>query len=82
MAAEASEEIATRFLSKVERSFEPLRHHPELGPAREQLVPGLRVTFQASYAIYYKALADAVVIVRVLHGARDLAALAERGGLA
>ena len=82
MAFEASEEIATRFLSRIERSFEPLCHHPELGPAREQLAPGMRVTFQASYAIYYKALAGSVVIVRVLHGARDVAALAERGELA
>ncbi|MGI4748232.1 MAG: type II toxin-antitoxin system RelE/ParE family toxin [Janthinobacterium lividum] len=81
LAIEASEEIATRFLSRIERSFEPLRHHPELGPAREHLEPGLRVTFHASFAIYYKGFADAVVIVRVLRGARDVAALAERGGL-
>jgi toxin ParE1/3/4 len=40
----------------------------------------LRVTFHRPYAIYYKPLSDAVVIVRVIHGARDVAALAERGG--
>jgi toxin ParE1/3/4 len=51
-------------------------------PAREQLAPGLRVTFYKAYAIYYRPLADAVVIIRVLHGARDIAALAEGGGLA
>jgi toxin ParE1/3/4 len=34
------------------------------------------------YAIYYKPLSDAVVIVRVVHGARDVAAIAERGGFA
>lgn len=62
--------------------MEPLRHHPEFGPQREQLAPGLRVTFHAAYAIYYKPLANVVVIVRVLRGARDVAALAERGGLA
>ncbi len=82
LASEASEQIATRFLSRIERSFEPLRQHPEFGPAREKLGAGLRVTFQNSYAIYYKVAAEAVVIVRVLHGARDVAALAERGGLA
>jgi len=59
---------------------EPLRQFPEGGPRREQLAPGLRVTFHAPYAIYYMPLADAVVVVRVLHGARDAAALAERGG--
>jgi len=53
---------------------------PHLGPARDQLAPGLRVTFHKSYAIYYRRLADALVIVRVLHGARDVAAIVEHGG--
>jgi toxin ParE1/3/4 len=40
----------------------------------------LRVTFHDAYAIYYRPLPHAVVIVRVLHGARDAAAIATRGG--
>jgi toxin ParE1/3/4 len=40
----------------------------------------LRVTFEGSYAIYYTYDDHAVLIVRVLHGARDAAAVAERGG--
>jgi len=56
-----------------------LRHFPLSGPAREQLAPGLRVTFRSPYAIYYMPGPEAVVIVRVVHGARDLPALAERG---
>jgi toxin ParE1/3/4 len=51
-------------------------------PARDQLAPGLRVTFHSPYAIYYKPLDDAVVIIRVLHGARDVAAIAAQGGFA
>lgn len=78
----ASEEIATRFVAAIELAFEPLRHFPLSGPAREQLAAGLRVFFHSPYAIYYKPLADAVVIVRVIHGARDVAALADRGGFA
>ena len=49
-------------------------------PPREQLAPGLRVTFHSPYAIYYKPLADAVVIIRVIRGARDVTAQAKRGG--
>ena len=41
--------------------------------------PGLRVTFHRAYAIYYGHSADELVIVRVLHSARDAAALADRG---
>jgi toxin ParE1/3/4 len=59
-----------------------LRHFPLSGPARDQLAPGLRVTFHSPYTIYYTPVPDAVVIVRVLHGARDVSALAERGGFA
>jgi toxin ParE1/3/4 len=42
----------------------------------------VRVTFHDRYAIYYRPLADAIVIIRVLHGARDAAALADHGGFA
>jgi toxin ParE1/3/4 len=59
-----------------------LRHFPLTGPAREQLAAGLRMTFHRPYAIYYKALPEAVVIIRVIHGARDIDALAEQGGFA
>jgi toxin ParE1/3/4 len=38
------------------------------------------VTFHGAYAIYYMPRPEALVIVRVLHGARDAIAVAERGG--
>jgi toxin ParE1/3/4 len=82
LAIEVSEQVATRFVTAIEAHFEPLLHFPFSGPAREQLASGLRVTFHSPYAIYYLPLSDAVVIVRVLHGARDMTALAERGGFA
>jgi toxin ParE1/3/4 len=82
LASEASEQIATRFVNAIEQSFEPLRQFPLSGAAREQPAPGLRVTFHSPYAVYCKPLSDAVVIVRVIHGARDIAALAERGKFA
>jgi toxin ParE1/3/4 len=74
--------VATKFVATIEAVFEPLRHFPLSGPAREQFAPGLRVTFHSPYAIYYKPLSDALVIVRVIHGARDVEAIAERGGFA
>ncbi len=77
---EASEEIASRFVAAVEAAFEPVRYFPLAAPAREHLAPGLRVTFHRSYAIYYRPLADAIVVIRILHGARDLAAITDQGG--
>lgn len=53
---------------------------PDSGASRDQLARGLRVLFHRAYAIYYMAGAAEVVIVRVIHGARDVATLAKRGG--
>jgi toxin ParE1/3/4 len=78
---EASSTVANRFVAAIEATFEPLCHFPLSGPARDQLGRGLRVTFHNPYAIYYLPQPDALVIVRVIHGARDIAALAEQGGL-
>jgi plasmid stabilization system protein ParE len=40
----------------------------------------LRAIFHAKYAIYYLPRVDEVVIVRVLHGSRDIASIADEGG--
>jgi toxin ParE1/3/4 len=72
--------VATRFVASIEAAIEPARHFPLAAPARERLGPGLRVIFHDPYAVYYRPMPDAVIIVRVLHGARDVAAFAERGG--
>ena len=82
LATVASAQVATRFVAAIEAHFEPLRHFPLSGATRERFAPGLRVTFHNPYAIYYLALPDALVIVRVIHGARDIAAVAEGGGFA
>ena len=80
IAAEASEPTATRFLTALQYRFDQVADWPQAGASREQLGPGLRVVFHQAYAIYYIADATQAVIVRVIHGARDTAALAERRG--
>ena len=45
ISSEASEAVASRFVTAIEAAFEPVRHFPLVAPAREQLAPGLRVTF-------------------------------------
>lgn len=53
---------------------------PLSGVARKHFSVGLRVMFEGNYAIYHTASETEVVIVRVVHGARDAAAFVERGG--
>jgi toxin ParE1/3/4 len=67
-------------LKRLESTFATLREFPMSGPSREFLAKGLRVTFQRPYAVYYLSDAGTVLIVRVLHGARDHVAIAEQGG--
>ena len=67
-------------MKAIEAAFEPVRYFPLAAAARDFIAPGLRVTFHGAYAIYYQAREQEIVIVRVLHGARDLAAIMERGG--
>lgn len=68
-------DVATRFVHRLKTHFEPLRHHPELGPKRDAIAPGLRAHFFQNYVIYYRITETTVVIVRILHGARDTARL-------
>jgi toxin ParE1/3/4 len=72
--------VATRFLERMSTSLDVVRQSPLMGPSREQLSEGLRVTFHHPYAIYYHVTDHDLIIVRVLHGARDTAAIAEQGG--
>ncbi len=81
LAIEASEASADRMLSTIEDSFRLLQSFPFSGPVREMLVSRLRVTFQGIYAVYYIPRTKEVVIVRVLHAARDITTIADIGGL-
>ncbi|MBM3342193.1 MAG: type II toxin-antitoxin system RelE/ParE family toxin [Betaproteobacteria bacterium] len=80
LAAEASDAVATRFFDALERKCVALCTTPHIGAPRDVFRRGLRVVFHGAYALYYITTGDDLVIVRVLHGARDVAALADRGG--
>ena len=71
---------ATRLVNKIRGDCDPLRHFPLSGAPREDFAAGMRVGFSGNYAIYYLHDEQELVIVRVLHAARDAAALAKRGG--
>jgi plasmid stabilization system protein ParE len=55
---------------------------PFSGAPRPQLAPDLRVIFHQRYAVYYLPRPGEIVIVRVLHGSRDISSIAGEGGFA
>ena len=73
--AETSPERADAFVRRIEDSFEPLRHFPEMGPSRDSLARGLRAHVYGKYVMYYRVTDTALTVVRVVHGARDQMAL-------
>jgi toxin ParE1/3/4 len=48
-----------------------LAGHPEAGPAREDLAPGLRFFPVGNYLVFYTQRAGGISVARVLHGVRD-----------
>ena len=73
--AEDNPARASTFIHQIQERFAPLCQHPEIGPARDMLAPGLRVHFHGKYAIYYTYTKRELIIIRVVHGSRDALAL-------
>ena len=65
-----------RAADKVVRGLDARSHelldNPKLGPARDDIVKGMRHLVMDNYLILYRIIDDGIEIVRYLHGARDL----------
>jgi toxin ParE1/3/4 len=74
-------QAALRFLHAAERAFELLAHMPGIGSPWETTNPKFldlrfhRIRRYKNYLIFYKLTSDAIVVIRVLHGSRDLETL-------
>lgn len=75
-------DAAIQFLSAARRSMEFLTHSPKAGPEYSQSshrrLSGLRkwsVDGFRHYLIFYRPTSEAIEVVRIVHGARDIPAL-------
>ena len=68
---------AARLVALIREKCGTLREHPRLGRARPALRVDLRSLVAGRYVILYRVLPDAVEVVNVVHGSRDLGALYE-----
>jgi len=66
---------ADGLMDRLFERFAALAENPLIGPAREDLADGLRYLVYQNYLLLYRLAGDEVVIVRVVHGRRDLFAL-------
>jgi toxin ParE1/3/4 len=66
---------ADRMISRLEAAEDRLGDFPEIGQARPDVADGLRHWPVPPYLIFYRVGDEAVTIVRIVHGARDLPSL-------
>jgi len=70
--ADRDRKTADRVLDEIERVCQLIATHPKMGRERPEILPGLRSFGIMSWTIFYRVDADAIEVVRVLHGARDI----------
>ena len=71
--AEDNPDRAESFVAELEAKAAQAAERPNSFPARDDVSPGLRAVGHGRYLLFFRDLPDEVRIVRVLHGARDLA---------
>ena len=78
-------EIALRFRDAVRQTVDSLREHPLVGARYRSKKPELQnlrswpVAGFEAIRIYYLAETDAIHVIRILHGKRDVKRILERG---
>ena len=68
-------ELADGMLDRILEVAEKLGTWPEMGRSRPDLRPDLRSFPIGKQVLYYRVLPDALEVVRVLHGRRDVDAI-------
>ncbi len=80
---ESGPELAERFLNAIEAAIETLRRRPDIGapqPFQNPLLAGLPSWPVPGFTIirvYYLRAAGSILVVRVLHGKRDIHSILE-----
>ena len=75
--ADDSETQADLFIDTIDRKLRLLAEQPNLGRARGELAENMRSFPIGRYVIFYVVMTSCIQVVRVLHGARDLAPIFE-----
>ena len=73
-ASHFSPDLADTHLRDIQRAATHLTDFPDAGVARDQLSPGVRSIVVYPNVVFYTVLDDAIAILRVIDGKRNLAA--------
>ena len=72
--ARDSEAAADRLLDRFEARWQQLASFPSSGAPRDDIAPGIRHLVVGDYLTLYRVGGDAIEILRVLHGHRNIEA--------
>jgi toxin ParE1/3/4 len=79
LAREASERVADAQLHEIDKVCARLSAQPYSGRTRNELLLGMRSALASPYLVFYRIGENAIEVIRVLHGRRDIASIfAER----
>lgn len=70
--ANDNQTAADKVLRALDKSCALLATNPEMGRMRQELADELRSYPVANYVIFYQIRAEDILIVRILHGAREI----------
>jgi len=70
--ADDNPDAADRLLAEIDEVCATLADAPHAGRLREDLATNLRSLPVGNYVVLYRPRADGIIVIRVLHGARDM----------
>jgi toxin ParE1/3/4 len=70
--AQENPQAAIETIDALEEKAQLLTDNPQLGRARPDLLENIRSFPYGNYIIFYRPTSDGILIVRVLHSARDV----------
>ncbi|MCI0682877.1 MAG: type II toxin-antitoxin system RelE/ParE family toxin [Gemmataceae bacterium] len=70
---------ADRYVTRIRKQCRMLARFPGMGRPRDELAVGLRSFAVSPFVIFFRIEGKTVEILRILHGARDFAAIWRKG---
>ena len=70
--AETSPQRASKFVRRIKEKLALLAENPMMGRARPELADDLRSFRVEKYIIFYRPVAEGIIVVRIVHSRQDL----------
>ncbi len=70
--------FAKAFVAKIFQSIEDILKYPNIGRRQPDLGPGIREIILQKYRVIYRTEVERILILAIIHGARDLGKQAHR----